>query len=250
MSEELNKETAIVTGSYGDIGDSIARKLLSNNISVALMGRDIEKLKKQKSELSNEFSAEVIISEVDMRDSQNIEQSISQIANSFGRVDFLINNAGMTRDNIIFRISENDWNDVIDTNLKGTFLCCKHVSKHMIKQKSGVIVNISSVVAKTGNKGQVNYVASKAGIDGITKTLSKELGARGVRVNSVAPGFIQTNMTKNLSEDVKNNLLKKIPLNRFGTVDEVASLVFYLISENSSYLTGQVINLDGGMVNE
>ena len=154
----------------------------------------------------------------------------------------------MTRDNIILRMSNKDWDDVINTNLKGTFIGCKFVSKHMIKQKYGKIINISSVVGRIGNKGQVNYVASKAGIDGITKTLSKELGSRGINVNSIAPGYIETNMTNSLPDSIKDNLYSKISLKRFGAPEEVASLVNFLISEEATYITGQVINLDGGML--
>ena len=168
----------------------------------------------------------------------------------WGRLDVLINNAGVTKDNIILRMTNQDWDDVINTNLKAAFVASKTVSKQMIRQKAGCIINISSVVGQIGNKGQSNYVASKAGMDGLTKTLSKELGARGINVNSIAPGYIETNMTKNLNENIKNELLNKIPLNRFGKPNEVASLINFLISDEASYITGQIINLDGGMVTQ
>ena len=163
------------------------------------------------------------------------------------KIDILINNAGVTKDNIIMRMSNEDWNNVIETNLKGTFLGCKYVSKIMVKQKYGKIINISSIVGQIGNKGQTNYVASKAGIDGITKSLSKELGSRGININSIAPGYIETSMTKTLNNNIKKELLDKISLNRFGQPDEVANLAYFLVSEEASYINGQIINLDGGM---
>ena len=145
------------------------------------------------------------------------------------------------------RMSNEDWNNVIETNLKGTFLGCKYVSKIMVKQKYGKIINISSIVGQIGNKGQTNYVASKAGIDGITKSLSKELGSRGININSISPGYIETNMTKVLNDNIKKKLLDKISLNRFGQPIEVANLAYFLVSEEASYINGQIINLDGGM---
>ena len=170
-----------------------------------------------------------------------------KVIREYGKIDVLINNAGVTKDNIIMRMSNEDWNNVIETNLKGTFLGCKYVSKIMVKQKYGKIINISSIVGQIGNKGQTNYVASKAGIDGITKSLSKELGSRGININSIAPGYIETNMTKLLNDNIKKELLDKISLNRFGQPIEVANLAYFLITEEASYINGQIINLDGGM---
>ena len=248
MQTELKNKIAIVTGSYGDIGKAICQRLASNGIKIALLGRDLEKLKSQKSKLLEKNETEIIISNLDVSDSDSYKDAVDTIISKWGKIDILINNAGITKDNIIVRMSNEEWEDVINTNLKGTFIGCKLVSKFMIKQKYGKIINISSIVGKIGNKGQANYVASKAGMDGITKTLSKEIGSRGINVNSIAPGYIETSMTSSLSEKIKNELFNKISLNRFGKPEEVASLVDFLISEEASYITGQIISLDGGML--
>ena len=248
MQTELENKIAIVTGSYGDIGKAICQKLASNGIKIALIGRDLKKLKSQKSKLLEKNKTEIIISNLDVSDFNSYKDAVDSIISKWGKIDILINNAGITKDNIIIRMSIEEWEDVINTNLKGTFIGCKLVSKFMIKQKYGKIINISSVVGKIGNKGQANYVASKAGMDGITKTLSKELGSRGINVNSIAPGYIETSMTNSLSEKIKNELFNKISLNRFGKPEEVASLVNFLISKEASYITGQIISLDGGML--
>ena len=247
MQHQLKSKTAIVTGAYGDIGDAICEKFASKGIKIALLGRDVDKLESQKSRLQKDHDAEILIFNLDISNSESYRDCVENILNTWGNIDILVNNAGVTRDNIIMRMSNEDWETVIDTNLKGTFLGCKLVSKTMIKQKYGKIINISSVVGQMGNKGQANYVASKAGIDGITKTLSKELGSRGIAVNSIAPGYIETNMTESLSDKAKSDLKDKISLNRFGRPDEVASLAYFLITNEASYITGQIINLDGGM---
>ena len=248
MQTELKNKIAIVTGSYGDIGKAICQKLASNGIKIALIGKDLKKLKSQKSKLLEKNKTEIIISNLDVSDFNSYKDAVDSIISKWGKIDILINNAGITKDNIIIRMSNEEWEDVININLKGTFIGCKLVSKFMLKQKYGKIINISSVVGKTGNKGQANYVASKAGMDGITKTLSKELGSRGINVNSIAPGYIETSMTSSLSEKIKNELFNKISLNRFGKPEEVASLVNFLISKEASYITGQIISLDGGML--
>ena len=250
MCLDLENKTAIITGSYGDIGHAIAKNFIENKMKIALFGRDIAKLDAQQKILSKINKSEIIILSGDIRDVNTFKKSIEELINTWGKIDVLINNAGIAKDNIILRMSYEDWDDVVNTNLKGTFIACKTVSKQMIKQKSGRIINISSVVAKIGNKGQSNYVSSKAGIDGLTKTLSKELGSRGINVNSIAPGYIETNMTANLNDKIKDDLFNQIPLRRFGKPEEVASLVKFLISKDSSYLTGQIINLDGGMITQ
>ena len=250
MQTELKDKVAIVTGSYGDIGKAICQKFASYGIKIALLGRDLQKLDAQKARLLENNSAEVIIFNLDVSNFDLYKNAVENIVSQWGKIDILINNAGITKDNIIVRMSNEEWEEVINTNLKGTFIGCKLVSKLMIRQKYGKIINISSIVGKIGNKRQTNYVASKAGIDGITKTLSKELGSRGINVNSIAPGYIETDMTSSLSEKIKDELFNRIPLNRFGKPEEIASLVSFLISEEASYITGQVINLDGGMLTQ
>ena len=250
MCLDLENKTAVITGSYGDIGHAIAENFVKNKMKIALFGRDIATLDLQYKKLSKINKSQIIILSGDIRDADTFKKCMEDLIDTWGRIDVLVNNAGITKDNIILRMTNEDWDDVINTNLKGTFIACKAVAKQMIKQKSGRIINISSVVAKIGNKGQSNYVSSKAGIDGLTKTLSKELGSRGINVNSIAPGYIETNMTADLNEKIKDDLFNQIPLRRFGRPEEVASLVKFLISKDSSYLTGQIINLDGGMITQ
>ena len=247
MQNQLKDKTAIITGSYGDIGNAICEKFASKGMKIALLGRNIEKLELQKARLMKDYDVDILIFNLDVSDSESYRECIENILDTWGVIDVLVNNAGLTRDNVIMRISDEDWETVIDTNLKGAFLGCKLVSKPMIKQRNGKIINISSVVGQMGNKGQANYVASKAGVDGITKTLSKELGSRGITVNSIAPGYIETSMTESLPDKAKSELKDKISLNRFGKPEEVASLVYFLITDEASYITGQIINLDGGM---
>jgi 3-oxoacyl-[acyl-carrier protein] reductase len=166
----------------------------------------------------------------------------------FGSIDILVNNAGITRDNLIMRMKEDEWDDVINTNLKGVFLCTKAVTRQMMKQRSGKIVNISSIVGVAGNAGQANYVAAKAGVIGLTKTSAKELASRNINVNAVAPGFITTEMTDELPEDIKNQMLSQIPLSKLGNPEDVAKAVLFLSSSDSDYMTGQTLHIDGGMV--
>ena len=247
MYNDLKNKVAIITGAYGDIGFSICQKFAENGLNLAILGRDPEKLKLKEKYLNDNYNVDVFSCNLDVSDSDSYKSCVDKIISKYQRIDILVNNAGVTKDNIIMRMSSQDWNEVIETNLKGTFLGCKYVSKIMIKQKYGKIINISSIVGQIGNKGQTNYVASKAGIDGITKSISKELGSRGININSIAPGYIETNMTKILNNNIKKELLDKISLNRFGRPIEVANLAYFLVSEEASYINGQIINLDGGM---
>jgi len=247
MLNSLENKVAVITGAYGDIGFSICEKFAKNGINLAILGKDLEKLELKKKYLNDKYNVDILTCNLDVSNPNSYKICIEEIILKFEKIDILVNNAGVTKDNIIMRMSNEDWNNVIETNLKGTFLGCKYVSKIMVKQKYGKIINISSIVGQIGNKGQTNYVASKAGIDGITKSLAKELGSRGININSIAPGYIETNMTKLLNDNIKKELLDKISLNRFGQPIEVANLAYFLVSEEASYINGQIINLDGGM---
>lgn len=247
MLNSLKNKVAVITGAYGDIGFSICEKFAKNGINLAILGKDLEKLELKKKYLNDNYNVDILSCNLDVSNPNSYKICIEEIISKFEKIDILVNNAGVTKDNIIMRMSNEDWNNVIETNLKGTFLGCKYVSKIMVKQKYGKIINISSIVGQIGNKGQTNYVASKAGIDGITKSLAKELGSRGININSIAPGYIETNMTKLLNDNIKKELLDKISLNRFGQPIEVANLAYFLVSEEASYINGQIINLDGGM---
>ena len=247
MLNSLENKVAVITGAYGDIGFSICEKFAKNGINLAILGKDLEKLELKKKYLNDNYNVDILSCNLDVSNPNSYKICIEEIISKFEKIDILVNNAGVTKDNIIMRMSNEDWNNVIETNLKGTFLGCKYVSKIMVKQKYGKIINISSIVGQIGNKGQTNYVASKAGIDGITKSLSRELGSRGININSIAPGYIETNMTKLLNDNIKKELLDKISLNRFGQPIEVANLAYFLITEEASYINGQIINLDGGM---
>ena len=247
MLNSLENKVAVITGAYGDIGFSICEKFAKNGINLAILGKDLERLELKKKYLNDNYNVDILSCNLDVSNPNSFKICIEEIISKFEKIDILVNNAGVTKDNIIMRMSNEDWNNVIETNLKGTFLGCKYVSKIMVKQKYGKIINISSIVGQIGNKGQTNYVASKAGIDGITKSLAKELGSRGININSIAPGYIETNMTKLLNDNIKKELLDKISLNRFGQPIEVANLAYFLITEEASYINGQIINLDGGM---
>lgn len=243
----MNK-VAFITGATRGIGKSIALKLASCGYDIAINYRTEND---DLTELLNEikgFNVRCIAVCGDVSDFEACTNMIKQIISEFGKIDVLVNNAGITRDMLLMRMKESDFTDVIDVNLVGTFNITKNVIPYMMKQKNGRIINISSVVGITGNAGQTNYSASKAGIIGFTKSLAKEVGSRNILVNAVAPGFIQTDMTNILKDEIKQELIKNIPLKRFGNATDVANVVKFLASEESSYITGQVINIDGGMV--
>ena len=237
-------KVAFITGATRGIGKSIALKLASCGYDIAINYRtendDLTELKG--------FNVRCIAVCGDVSDFEACTNMIKQIISEFEKIDVLVNNAGITRDMLLMRMKESDFTDVIDVNLVGTFNITKNVIPYMMKQKNGRIINISSVVGITGNAGQTNYSASKAGIIGFTKSLAKEVGSRNILVNAVAPGFIQTDMTNILKDEIKQELIKNIPLKRFGNATDVANVVKFLASEESSYITGQVINIDGGMV--
>jgi len=239
-------KVVLVTGAAQGIGREIALSFAREKAKVVLFDLQEEKLASVQKELSS--YSEIVYFAVDVTDLPKVEEAVNKIIDKFSRIDILVNNAGITRDNLILRLKEEDWDKVIAINLKGVFNCSKAVAKFMLKQRAGKIVNISSVIGIMGNAGQTNYGASKAGIIGFTKSLAKELGPRGICVNAVAPGYIQTAMTDKLPEEVKKKMLAMIPLGRFGKPEDIAAAVLFLASRASSYITGKVLTVDGGML--
>ena len=242
------KQVVLVTGASRGIGKAIALKYAENGYNVAI---NYVSDKTDVAELEKEFKekgAECLILKADVSKSEEVEELVKQTIQKFGKIDVLVNNAGITRDGLLMRMKEEDFDKVIEINLKGTFLVTKVVIPYMMKRKVGNIINLSSVVGVVGNAGQCNYSASKAGIIGFTKSLAKEVASRNIRVNAVAPGFIDTDMTSVLSEEVKKNINLQIPIKRMGNPREIANVVYFLGCEDSSYITGQVINVDGSMV--
>lgn len=244
----LDSKIAIVTGASRGIGREIALTLAENGANVVINYMGNQALAEEVAAQIKEKGRDALAIQADVSKSKDVDELVAQTISHFGRVDILINNAGITKDNLIMRMKEADWDIVLETNLKSSFLLSKAVSRQMMKQRYGRIVNISSVVGILGNPGQANYVAAKAGMIGLTKTLARELASRGITVNAVAPGFIETDMTSSLSDDVREQLLNQIPLTRLGSSRDVANAVKFLVSEDAAYLTGQVINVDGGMV--
>lgn len=244
---KLKDKISLVTGAAQGIGRAIALKLAGEGSDVILVDVNKEKCFQTAEEIRSK-GRKTWPYQIDVSDYGQVESLFENETAKWGRVDVLINNAGITRDNLILRMKEEEWDSVIKINLKGVFNFCKAASKIMMKQRSGVIVNVSSIIGIMGNAGQINYSASKAGVIGVTKSLAKELASRNIRVNAVAPGFIQTAMTDKLTEEQKQLMLNAVPLKRIGSPEEVANLVLFLACDESSYTTGQVINVDGGMV--
>ncbi len=238
---------AVVTGGTRGIGLAIAERLAADGYDLLLTYRGDADAAKAASEALASTGRRIEVISADVSTAEGATATIETATKTFGRIDVLVNNAGITRDNLIMRMSEDDWDAVLSTNLKGTFLTSKAVVRPMLRQKSGRIINITSVVGRMGNAGQANYAAAKAGLIGLTKTLAKEVGSRGITVNAVAPGFIDTRLTDVLPEELKKALLDATPLGRFGTVEDVANAVAFLASDQASYITGQVLSVDGGM---
>ena len=239
-------KVVVVTGAAQGIGKQIALDFAKEKAKVVLFDLNQEALIETQGEISAYCESAYYV--VDVTDSKQIEDTFNKIIDKFSKIDILINNAGITKDNLTLRLSENDWDKVLTVNLKGAFLSSKACAKYMVKQRKGKIINISSIIGIIGNAGQANYSASKAGLIGLTKSLAKELGSRNISVNAVAPGYIQTKMTHVLPEKVKEEMLKRIPLNRFGTPSDVANAVLFLAADDSDYITGQVLVIDGGMI--
>ena len=244
----LTDKTAVVTGGSRGIGRAIAVALAAEGAKVAVIYAGNAAAAEETLSLIKEQGGEAVAMQCDVADDAAVSDMINAVKEQFGSVDILVNNAGITRDGLLMRMKEGDWQAVLDTNLTGVFHCTKAVTKLMMKQRSGAIINITSVVGQTGNAGQANYAAAKAGMIGFTKSVAKELASRGIRVNAVAPGIIDTDMTAVLSDAVKEDMLKSIPLGRVAQPEEVAKAVVFLASDNASYITGQVLNVDGGMV--
>ncbi|GAB4436144.1 MAG: 3-oxoacyl-[acyl-carrier-protein] reductase [bacterium] len=244
---DFQGKVVIVTGGSQGIGSAIVKAFCEKGATVYFTGRNEEKMKQFCDELNKGNLYKIGYFVGDAKDVKRVEEIVETVFKKEGRIDVLVNNAGITKDNIILRMKEEEWTDVIDTNLKGAFYFTKSVLKYMIRQKNGRVISISSVVGSMGNPGQSNYCASKAGIEGFTRSVAREVASRNVTVNAVAPGYIETPMTEGLSEDVKKNLSSIIPLNRLGKPEDVASCVLFLASDYASYITGQVIHVNGGM---
>lgn len=240
----LKSKVACITGGGRGIGAGIAKRFAAEGATIALCDITAEDAEKTVHELGEHAK----FYQLNVSSEEEVSKTITDIFNDHAKIDILINNAGITNDKLLLRMTSEDWIKVIDVNLTGTFLVTKMVAKYMIKQRFGRIVNIASIVGLTGNAGQANYAASKAGIIGFTKSCAKELAGRNITVNAIAPGFIETHMTSVLSDELKQNFLKSIPLKRFGNVDDVAYLALFLASDQASYITGQIICIDGGMV--
>ena len=242
------KQVVFVTGGTRGIGKAIALKYAENGYNIVINyvsdKTNVDEIKKEFSK----YGVESLVVKADVSKAEEVDRAVKQAIDKFGKIDVLVNNAGITRDTLLMRMKEENFDKVIEINLKGTFLVTKAVTPYMMKKRNGKIINLSSVVGVTGNAGQSNYSASKAGIIGFTKSIAKELASRNIRANAVAPGFIDTDMTSVLSEDIKANINAQIPMKRMGTAREIANVVYFLGNEESSYITGQVINIDGGMI--
>lgn len=242
----LKGKTAFITGAARGIGKCIAEELASEGCDIAAV--DImEDLLSDTESAVKEKGSKCLICACDVTSSENVAEAVKRTVSELGKIDILVNNAGITRDNLLIRMSDDEWEKVLNINLKGTFNCIRAAAKPMMKARSGVIINMASVVGVMGNAGQANYVASKAGIIGLTKSAAKELALRNITVNAIAPGFIDTEMTRSLPDKVKEEMLNLIPLKRFGSTKDIAGIVSFLASEKASYITGQVFNVNGGM---
>ncbi|RST75458.1 3-oxoacyl-[acyl-carrier-protein] reductase [Siminovitchia acidinfaciens] len=245
---KLEGKVALVTGASRGIGRATALALAEAGADVVVNYAGSTDKANEVVEKIKSLGREAIAYQCNVSDSDAVQAMVKDTIAKFGKLDILVNNAGITRDNLLMRMKENEWDDVIDTNLKGVFLCTKAVTRQMMKQRSGRIINVASIVGVIGNPGQANYVAAKAGVIGLTKSTARELASRGITVNAVAPGFITTDMTDQLTEEQKEAMLQQIPLDRFGQASDIAGTVLFLASDDANYITGQTIHVDGGMV--
>ncbi|RZT22976.1 3-oxoacyl-[acyl-carrier-protein] reductase [Fictibacillus sp. BK138] len=244
----LKDKSVLITGASRGIGRAIALYFAKNGAKVAVNYSGNEAKANEVVEEIKANGGTAFAIKADISSSEDVTNMVKSVIDEFGSLDVLVNNAGITRDNLLMRMKEEDWDAVINTNLKGVFLTTKAVTRQMMKQRNGRIINIASIVGVSGNAGQANYVAAKAGVIGLTKTTAKELSSRGITVNAIAPGFIETDMTGKLEEGIKEDMLRNIPLARFGQPDDIAAAAAFLASDSSSYITGQTLHVDGGMV--
>jgi len=245
---KLENKVSMITGGARGIGKSIALTFAREGSDLALCDVNEEILNLTKEEIEKNTGRKVLVAKVDVTSFDQCSEFVNKILDNFSKLDILVNNAGITRDNLLIRMSEGEWDSVLDVNLKGSFNCIKAVSRPMMKKRYGKIINMASIIGIMGNAGQANYSASKGGLIALTKTAAKELGSRSINVNAIAPGFIKTDMTDKLSEELRTNMLKLIPLGTMGTTEDVSNLALFLASDDSSYITGQAIQVDGGMV--
>lgn len=245
---KLEGKVAVVTGASRGIGRAIALKLADEGAKVVVNYSGSQAKAEEVVAAIQDAGGEALAVQASVAKSDEVAALMDTAVKTFGSIDILVNNAGITRDNLLMRMKENEWDDVMDTNLKGVFLCTKAVTRQMMKQRAGRIINISSIVGVAGNAGQANYVAAKAGVIGLTKTTAKELASRNILVNAIAPGFIETEMTAELPEELKKGMLTQIPLAKLGQPEDIAKAVIFLASEDANYMTGQTLHIDGGMV--
>ena len=244
---KLDGKIAVVTGASGGIGQAVAVRLAAEGADLALFGQNVERLQDTAAKVQA-LGRRAECFQVDNKSPEAIAEAVAKVEMTFGRIDILVNNAGMTKDGLLIRMSVDDWDEVLDVNLRSVFLFTKAAGRLMMKQRSGSIINVASIIGLIGNPGQANYAASKGGIIAFSKSVAKELASRGVRVNAIAPGFISTRMTDKLSEDLQKKMLEMIPLGRYGSPEDVAGAVAFLAGDDAAYITGQVLQVCGGMV--
>lgn len=244
----ITEKTAIVTGGSRGIGRAIAVELAKAGVQVAIIYAGNTAAAEETLALVKAQGVQGMMIQCDVADGAAVEAMVKEVKDTFGSIDILVNNAGITRDTLLMRMKETEWQEVLDTNLTGVFHCTRQVSKLMIKQRHGIIINLTSIVGLVGNAGQANYSAAKAGVIGFTKAVAKELASRNIRVNAIAPGFIETDMTAILSDTAKEDILKTVPMGRMAKPEEVAAVAAFLASEEAKYMTGQVLHVDGGMI--